>query len=48
MPVQLNFPKATGRDIRNILALAARVVRGTDRELDLDLLRQCAMFKGVI
>jgi hypothetical protein len=42
------FPKATGRDIRNILALAARVVRGTDRKLDMELVRQCAMFKGVI
>ena len=42
------FPRATGRDIRNILALVARVVRGSDRKLDADLLRQAAMFKGVV
>lgn len=43
-----HFPSASGRDIQRVLALAARVCDARDREPDLDLLRQCAVFKGLV
>lgn len=41
------FPQATGRDIKMLLRLTLRVSMGKDKPLDLDLFRQCAMFRGM-
>lgn len=41
------FPEITGRDIKMLLRLCMRVSQGHGRPLDLDLFRECAMFRGI-
>lgn len=41
------FPKIAPRDIKGLFRLALRVAAGKDKAVDLDLFRQCAMFRAI-
>jgi hypothetical protein len=41
------FPGIAPRDIKMLLRLTMRVAKAQSRPLDLDLFRQCAMFRGI-
>ena len=41
------YPKASGRDIKELLKLAAKYHRQKNRTIDMELFRQCAMFRGI-
>ena len=41
------FPKVSGRDIKELLKLAMRFAIAKEKELDLEIFRQCAQFRGI-
>jgi ATPase family associated with various cellular activities (AAA) len=43
----IHFPTASGRDIKELLKLTSRYAKGKNVELDIEVFRQCAQFRGV-
>jgi len=41
------FPNASGRDIKELLKLSSRYARGKGIDLDLEVFRKCAQFRGL-
>lgn len=41
------YPDISPRDIKMLLRLSIRVATGQDKPMDIDLIRQCAMFRGM-
>lgn len=46
LQLPLAYPHASGRDIKELLKLAARYVHRRGTPADLELFRKCAMFRG--
>lgn len=42
-----DWPSATGRDINRLLRLALRVAKSEDKPIDRDIIRRCAVFRGM-